>query len=146
MAGRTIEGAGGIVWRPTPSGPEVVLVHRPLRDDWTLPIGRREAGESAQACALREVEEETGLRCELGALVEIVEVVGADDGDLHRWHLFMMKASGGDFRQNAETDQIAWLDVKGASRQVTYENFRELLLSLETRLFKLADGPAGFDP
>ena len=46
---------------------EVVLVHRPAYDDWTLPKGKAYKGESDEDCALREVEEETGLRCERGA-------------------------------------------------------------------------------
>jgi 8-oxo-dGTP pyrophosphatase MutT (NUDIX family) len=44
----------------------VVLVHRPRYDDWTFPKGKAHRGESDEDCALREVEEETGLRCELG--------------------------------------------------------------------------------
>jgi 8-oxo-dGTP diphosphatase len=45
---------------------EILLVHRPRYDDWTLPKGKAAAGESDEQCALREVEEETGLRCTLG--------------------------------------------------------------------------------
>ena len=48
-------------------GPEVLLVHRPRYDDWSLPKGKAEPGERDEETALREVEEETGLRCTLGA-------------------------------------------------------------------------------
>ena len=48
-------------------GPEVAVVHRPRYDDWSLPKGKLEPGEGWEQAALREVEEETGLRCELGA-------------------------------------------------------------------------------
>lgn len=94
-----------------------------------------------EECALREVEEETGLRCQLGGAVGIVEIVGADDGDLHRWHLYLLKAVGGTFRENPETNSIAWLNVEAAARQVTYENFRQLLRSWAPRLRQLAETP-----
>jgi 8-oxo-dGTP pyrophosphatase MutT (NUDIX family) len=65
---RGVQAAGGVIVRHTPRGEiQVLLVHRPHREDWTFPKGKLEAGESHERCALREVEEETGLRCKLGA-------------------------------------------------------------------------------
>ncbi len=58
---KVVRAAGGIVVRDG----RVLLVHRPKYDDWTLPKGKAEAGESDEDCALREVREETGLECEL---------------------------------------------------------------------------------
>ena len=61
-----IRAAGGIVCRSTRSGEtEIAVIHRPAYDDWTLPKGKIEPDESPEECALREVREETGLRCEL---------------------------------------------------------------------------------
>src|SRR2546423_4825291 len=63
----TVHAAGGVVWRPGASGePDVLLVHRPKYEDWTLPKGKLDPGEGSEEAALREVEEETGLRCILG--------------------------------------------------------------------------------
>ena len=61
-----IRAAGGVPVRQAGGDLEVLLVHRPRYDDWTFPKGKAEPGESDVECALREVEEETGLRCELG--------------------------------------------------------------------------------
>jgi 8-oxo-dGTP pyrophosphatase MutT (NUDIX family) len=70
-----VRAAGGLVWRPavigdpsgaTDVGVEVVLIHRPRYDDWSFPKGKLDRGESWEDAARREVEEETGLRCELG--------------------------------------------------------------------------------
>ena len=58
-----VRAAGGVVTRGEP--PEVLVVHRPRYDDWSFPKGKAEPGERDEDCALREVEEETGLRCEL---------------------------------------------------------------------------------
>ena len=61
----TIRAAGGVVCRPGESGVEVLLVHRPAYDDWSFPKGKLERGEDEESAAVREVEEETGLRCRL---------------------------------------------------------------------------------
>ena len=120
-----IEAAGGVVWRQGAVGVEVLLVHRPLRDDWTLPIGRLQVGETVEQCALREVAEETGYRCELGAYLGTLEV-DAEDG-LHRFHLFAMTPVEGEFEPNPETDRVEWLRTTLASQRATYSNVRELL-------------------
>ena len=63
-----VRAAGGIVSRKNERGEvEVLLVHRPHRGDWSFPKGKREPGETDEQCARREVWEETGLTCELGA-------------------------------------------------------------------------------
>src|SRR5215831_20753764 len=63
-----VRAAGGLVTRTGAGGlREILLVHRPKYDDWTIPKGKAEPGESDEDCALREVWEETGLRCALGA-------------------------------------------------------------------------------
>ena len=71
---KTIFAGGGLVWREGggASAFEVLLVHRPRYDDWSFPKGHRDPDESDGACALREVLEETGLRCVLGVELETV--------------------------------------------------------------------------
>jgi len=57
-----IQAAGALLWRPGEDGPEVLVVHRPRYDDWTLPKGKLDPGEHVTAAAVREVFEETGHR------------------------------------------------------------------------------------
>jgi 8-oxo-(d)GTP phosphatase len=54
-----VRAAGGVVWRPARDGVEIVLVHRPRYDDWSLPKGKVDPGEHELAAAVREVHEET---------------------------------------------------------------------------------------
>ena len=59
---RVVRAGGGVVWRHGPDGLEVLLINRPRYDDWSFPKGKAEEGESDEAAAVREVEEEVGLR------------------------------------------------------------------------------------
>jgi 8-oxo-dGTP diphosphatase len=98
---------------------ELLVVHRPRYDDWTLPKGKCHPGEADEACALREVEEETGLDCELG---EEVAVVGYEDasGRPKRVRYFAMTPRPGAVAtaQN-EVDAVCWL-TRDALRMLPY--------------------------
>ncbi len=58
--------AGAVLWRRTHGSTEVALVHRPKYDDWSFPKGKLDPGETHEQAAIREVEEETACRGELG--------------------------------------------------------------------------------
>ncbi|MFA9563567.1 MAG: NUDIX hydrolase [Acidimicrobiales bacterium] len=126
--------AGGVVWRPTDRGvPEVLLVHRPRYRDWSLPKGKLDAGERWAAAALREVEEETGLVCELGA--PLVSVFYPDRRRrLKEVRYWAMRPLSGTFAPNKEVDAIAWLDLHTAMARVTYEFDLYVLDSFEDLL------------
>src|SRR5436309_1142685 len=95
--------AGGCVaWRPGTDGPEVAVVHRPRYDDWSLPKGKLDPGETLTACAVREVAEETGLTVRLGARLGRVHYVGpTGPKTVHYW---AAQVCGGAFSPNREVD------------------------------------------
>ncbi len=121
-----VRAAGGLVVRRLDAGLEVLLVHRPAYDDWTFPKGKAEPGEEDAACALREVEEETGLRCELGE--EVGETRYRDARDRAKIvRYFAMHPLDGSFAPHREIDDARWLPVAEALERLTYERDRNIL-------------------
>jgi len=125
-----VSAAGGVVVRDGGAGsPEVAVVHRPRYDDWSLPKGKLEPGEEWSDGALREVEEETGIRCELGEELEPVRYRDRKGRDkLVRW--WLMRPLGGEFVAGDEVDELRWLDLGEALEALDYEHDRELIRSL----------------
>jgi 8-oxo-dGTP pyrophosphatase MutT (NUDIX family) len=124
-----IRAAGGLVWTRWGNGPlRVLVVHRPKYDDWSLPKGKANPGESDSTCALREVEEETGVSCSLG------EELGSSryldrKGRAKKVRYWAMEPLGGAFTPNQEIDEIRWLPADEAVRLLNYERDRELVSS-----------------
>lgn len=105
------------------------MVHRPAHADWSFPKGKLEPGESFEDCALREVEEETGLRCRLRRFIGHTEYRDRKDRPkvVAYW---VMEPVGGTFRVNAEVDELRWVDLGTAGRLLSYDRDRELLIVL----------------
>jgi 8-oxo-dGTP pyrophosphatase MutT (NUDIX family) len=115
-----VRAAGGVVWRDAGGVAEVVLVYRPRYGDWTFPKGKSEPGESSEDCALREVLEETGLRCRLGAGLPTVTYTDRR-GRPKVVHYWAMTVAGGRFQPNSEVDELRWLVPDDAATLLSYE-------------------------
>jgi 8-oxo-dGTP diphosphatase len=127
-----VRAAGGVVARDHQPGREVVLVHRPKYDDWTLPKGKALPGERDEDCAVREVEEETGLRCELDT--ELGRASYRDSrGRPKIVRYWLMRPVGGSLQASNEVDDARWLPVAEAEAMLTYEHDREILRELGGR-------------
>jgi len=121
-----VKASGGVVWRRAGGGIEVALVHRPRYDDWSFPKGKLDPGESWEDAALREVEEEIGLRCRLGH--ELPPTGYRDNkGRAKVVRYWMMEPLDGAFEPSHEVDEVRWLAPADAHRLLTYEHDRELL-------------------
>ncbi len=104
----------------------MLLIHRPHRRDWTFPKGKVDAGETDEACALREVEEETALRCVLGT--ELPRTSHTDHkGRLKVVRYWAMRPAGGVAAPRNEVDEVRWLPLARAAELLTYERDRALL-------------------
>ncbi|TDP97495.1 NUDIX hydrolase [Labedaea rhizosphaerae] len=114
-----IVAAGAVLWRP---GGEIALVHRPRYDDWSLPKGKVEPGESLPAAVRREVHEETGFACVLGrSLGQVGYRIGRDYKTVD---YFAARAGDGEFAPNKEVDELRWLPVPDALALLTYQRDR----------------------
>jgi 8-oxo-dGTP diphosphatase len=118
-----VRAAGGLVVRDG----RVLLVHRPRYDDWSLPKGKLDPGESFEQAALREVEEEAGLRCELGEELEPTRYVDNRGRPKIVRYWVMRNCEDVGFEPNEEVDELAWLEPEEAARRLSYEHDRELV-------------------
>ena len=108
---------------------EVLVVHRPSYGDWTFPKGKCEPGESDEDCALREVEEETGLRCALG--VELPSTSYNDArGRRKVVRYWALEIVGGELGFDHEVDEARWVSAAEAAALLSYERDLPLLSAL----------------
>jgi 8-oxo-dGTP diphosphatase len=119
-----VRAAGGIVIRDG----RVLVVHRPQYHDWTLPKGKLENGESWEDGALREVEEETGLVCELGEEAGRTRYV--DSRGRNKEVRYFRMTSDGEPRPQNEIDEIRWVGLEEAPALLSYPRDVDLLSRL----------------
>jgi 8-oxo-dGTP diphosphatase len=121
-----VKASGGVVWRHGANGVEVAVVHRPRYDDWSLPKGKLDPGESWEDAALREVQEEIGIRGRLGD--ELTPTAYDDNkGRSKVVRYWLMEALDGDFVPSDEVDEVRWLPPAEAAPMLTYDRDRALL-------------------
>jgi 8-oxo-dGTP pyrophosphatase MutT (NUDIX family) len=109
----------------------VLVVHRPQYDDWTFPKGKALPGETDEACAVREVEEETGLVCDLGN--ELPSTVYRDaKGRSKRARYWLMNPVAGELAFRHEVDDGCWLPVPEARELLSYRRDVAVLDALES--------------
>jgi 8-oxo-(d)GTP phosphatase len=125
---KLIRAAGAVAWQPSLEGePRVLLVHRAKYDDWSLPKGKQEPGESLPLTAVRELDEEGGARLVLGRRLGSVRY--HVNGRPKRVHYWAARVSDVDEAAvpNAEVDQVAWLTLTEAKQLASYPRDHGLL-------------------
>lgn len=126
-----VRAAGGVVTRTTSEGDlEVLVVHRPRYDDWSLPKGKLDPGESFEAAAIREVAEETGVRVTLGRELPTIRYTDRHGRPkvVRYWH--MTPAAIDEFVPDDEVDEIRWLPAPEATNLLTYDADRQLVAAV----------------
>jgi 8-oxo-dGTP diphosphatase len=108
----------------------VLVVHRPRYDDWSLPKGKDEPGETAENAAIREVREEAGQPARVVAPLGESAYRTTNGDKVVRW--FAMRATGPqNFVPNDEVDRIAWLPPEAAATLLSYERDRDLVIAAD---------------
>jgi len=128
-----IQAAGGLVWRNSPRGRELILIHRTrYGPEWALPKGKLDPGEGWLQAALREVEEETGCRATVGSFAggSVYAVNGTPKVVLY-WHLELQ--AQGPVQDTREVSDLRWVTADEALALLTHVNERALLAPLENR-------------
>jgi 8-oxo-dGTP pyrophosphatase MutT (NUDIX family) len=127
-----IRAAGGVVTRLRDGVTEIVVVHRPHYDDWSLPKGKADGDEPDADTARREVEEETGLQCSLGDTVAVSNYIDRKGRPKRvRWYRMTPVADLG-FEPGDEVDEWRWVPLGDAAALLTYDRERVILDQLDT--------------
>jgi 8-oxo-dGTP diphosphatase len=126
-----VRAAGGLVTRPAGAGVEVLVVHRPRYDDWSLPKGKADAGETDEEAARREVEEETGYVCALGDELTTVRYTDRRGRakQVRYWHMTVEREA--EWEPNDEVDERHWCSPAAAATLLSYEEDRRLVQRLD---------------
>lgn len=113
--------AGAVVWW----GKKIALIHRPHYDDWSLPKGKVDPGESLAVTAHREILEETGLGVRLGSLLgKVTYPVRSRTKVVYYWNAEVL---GGEFKKNSEVDELRWVTLDEARELLSYKLDRKVL-------------------
>ncbi|MET0993984.1 MAG: NUDIX hydrolase [Mycobacterium sp.] len=124
---KAVLAAGAVLWRPNgdAAAPEVAIIHRPRYDDWSLPKGKVDPGETEPVTAVREVHEETGYTSRLGRRLAAVSYP-VEQG-MKKVRFWAARSIDGDFTPNAEVDELMWLPVPAALKRLGYPHDRKVL-------------------
>ena len=100
---KAVLAAGAVLWRPNgdAAAPEVAIIHRPRYDDWSLPKGKVDPGETEPVTAVREVHEETGYSSILGRRLAAVSYP-VEQG-IKKVRYWAARRVDGDFSPNAKS-------------------------------------------
>lgn len=129
---KQILAAGGIIIDESSDSRRVLLVHRPQYDDWSFPKGKLDPGETVEEAAIREVREETGLKCRIVRKLAVSRYLSRKR---HKGrlipkvvHYFLMERSSRRIKvPGDEVDIALWVELDEASQKLTYAQDKKLL-------------------
>ncbi len=131
--------SGGVIYKQEDGKTKIALIARKNKTIWCLPKGKIEKGENPESAAIREVEEETGLKGELGKKI----------GDINYWYVdkkrdlrlfkivsfFLVRHTGGDIHSHdREVEECRWFSFEEAQKKMSYDSEREIVKKAENML------------
>ena len=123
-----VHAAGGLIFRRSPKGQiKILIAHRPAYDDWSLPKGRADRGETPEETAVREVLEETGYHCRIVAPIGTTRHRIRNGVKEVNWFAMRSLPDSPGFKKNKEVDAIQWVSRKKAREILDYDNDKGLI-------------------
>ncbi len=127
---RIVYAAGAVLWRPVDfksaeDAVEIAVIHRPRYNDWSLPKGKLDPGETAPVAAVRETLEETGHHCILSR--RLLTVSYPIEQGIKKVYYWAARSTGGEFTPGSEVDELVWLPVADAMQKLEYAQDRKVL-------------------
>jgi len=110
----------------------VLIIHRPKYDDWTFPKGKLEEGETHEQAAVRELEEESGWRGDLGAELEPSRYKDGQGRDkvVRWWEVWVRERQP--WEPNGEVDDFMWVPLSEVDSFLTHETDRKVAEEVRT--------------
>ena len=137
--------SGGVVISVRDGVPYVALIATRGRKRWGLPKGAVAAGETSEAAALREVQEETGLEARIVKALDTIEYFfrAGDTLIRKRVDFYLMTHVGGDLKpQLSEVDDVEWVELNEAIRRASFASEKKLLEAAQQELDALTKQPS----
>ncbi len=124
-----IEKAGGLIVRDSDSGEkEIYVVHRGRHNDWSVPKGHIDSGETPVQAAIREVGEETGFHCSIQQQLPPY-FYQTPEGQQVVVHFFLMQVMDQGLETDKEVDKAEWVPVSHIHEKITYPSLQEYIRS-----------------
>ncbi|MDO9377281.1 MAG: NUDIX hydrolase [Nocardioidaceae bacterium] len=143
-----VQAAGTVVWRREPGTAkadhrvEVLVIHRPKYDDWSLPKGKLDPGEVLAGCAVRETEEETGVRVRLGVRLQGSTYALRGGAGVKHVTYWSARPIGGidpvEYEPNHEVDEVRWAPLDVAAALMTWDRDRVVLADFALAVYRRA--------
>lgn len=110
----------------------VLLIRRTDNENWSLPGGAMEIGESIAQAAIRETKEETGIDCEIIGLVGIYTnprhvLEYTSDGEIRQEFsvVFTATPTGGEPTPSSESSHVVWVNSADIDQYPMHPSMRQ---------------------
>src|SRR5436190_8768934 len=136
--------AGGIVYKKQGKQIFILVCQHSQHHGWVFPkgfIGDKIDGESKEDTAIREVEEETGVKAKIIEPIESITYWYVMDGEKRKKtvYYYIMECVSEDItKHDWEMENVEWLPIEQVTERLTYDSDKKVWESVASRLSLVA--------